>query len=260
MAHYRSYVICTSPRSGSTLLCRMLADTGITGKPASLFYGPSVEDWLTRMKITPQESATERDVLETVFRAAIDRGTAGTGLFGLRQQRPSFPFLCEKLTVLYPDEPTDRARLERAFGPTLFIHLTRHDKIEQAVSYLKAEQTGLWHAAADGTELERLSPHRDPSYDRDQIRACVETMTAYDNGWLSWFDQEGITPHRISYKDLSDDPVATLRTLLKRLGLDPAAAADITPSVKKLADETSREWVARFRAEEGLDRAPLNTP
>lgn len=252
MSHYRSYVICTSPRSGSTLLCRMLADTGIAGKPASLFYASSLEDWLTRMKITPGETASERDTLEAIFHAAIEKGTEGTGLFGLRQQRPSFPFLCEKLAILYPDEPTDRARLNRAFGPTLFIHLTREDKIEQAVSYVKAEQSGLWHAAPDGSELERLSPHRDPSYDRDQIRACVETMTAYDNGWLAWFKQESITPHRISYTDLSADPVATLRAILERLGLDPAAVAGITPSVKKLADETSREWVARFRAEEGL--------
>ena len=252
MSNYRSYVICTSPRSGSTLLCRMLADTGVAGKPASLFYRPSLEDWLTRMKITPEETATERDVLKAVFHAAVEKGTAGTGLFGLRQQRPSFPFLCEKLAVLYPDEPTDRARLERAFGPTLFIHLTRQDKIEQAISYLKAEQSGLWHAAPDGTELERLSPHRNPSYDRDQIRACVETMTAYDKGWLSWFDQDGITPHRISYTDLSADPAATLRTLMEHLGLDPAGAADIIPSVKKLADETSRTWIARFRAEEEL--------
>ncbi|WP_346895612.1 Stf0 family sulfotransferase [uncultured Roseibium sp.] len=260
MSHYRSYIICTSPRSGSTLLCRMLADTGIAGKPASLFYRPSIEDWLTRMNITPAETATERDSLAAILRAAIDRGTAGTGLFGLRQQRPSFPFLCKKLAVLYPDEPTDRARLHRAFGPTLFIHLTRHDKIEQAVSYLKAEQSGLWHAAPDGSELERLAPHRDPSYDRDQIRACVETMTDYDNGWLSWFDQEGISPLRISYKNLSGDPLAILQTILERLGLDPAAADGISPSVKKLADETSREWVARFRAEEELGRAPLNTP
>ncbi|HBF29284.1 Stf0 family sulfotransferase, partial [Rhizobium sp.] len=31
MAKFSSYVICTSPRSGSTLLCKLLAATGISG-------------------------------------------------------------------------------------------------------------------------------------------------------------------------------------------------------------------------------------
>ncbi|MEM1201062.1 MAG: Stf0 family sulfotransferase, partial [Pseudomonadota bacterium] len=33
MAGFDAYVICTSPRSGSTLLCKLLAPTGIAGKP-----------------------------------------------------------------------------------------------------------------------------------------------------------------------------------------------------------------------------------
>ena len=32
----------------------------------------------------------------------------------------------------------------------------REDKVGQAISRLKAEQTGLWHKFSDGTERERL--------------------------------------------------------------------------------------------------------
>ena len=32
-----SYLICTTPRSGSTLLCELLADTGIAGRPDEYF-------------------------------------------------------------------------------------------------------------------------------------------------------------------------------------------------------------------------------
>ena len=252
MTHYDSYVICTSPRSGSTLLCKLLAATGVAGKPESYFFRPSIEDWLTRLDITPDAEATERQILDTVFRAAVRKGRDGTGLFGLRQQGHSFEFLRSRLAVLYPDEATDARRFQQAFGTTLFIHLTRPDKIGQAVSYLKAEQTGLWHIAPDGSELERLTPHREPLYDGERLRACVETMTSYDHGWKTWFAREGIEPFRVLYDDLSANPAETLRRVLGRLGLDPARADGVTPGVQKLADGTNEAWVARFRTEQGL--------
>jgi trehalose 2-sulfotransferase len=247
---FDSYVICTSPRSGSTLLCNMLTATGIAGNPDSYFFGTSLEEWLGELNIEPGETADEREILEAAFRAAHHKGRNGTELFGLRLQGHSFGFFCEKLAILHPGKLTDRERFERAFGATLFVHLTRPDKIEQTVSYLKARQTGLWHVASDGSELERLAPHREPRYVREEIQACVETMTAYDRDWNDWFAREEIEPVRVSYDDLSANPVGTLRHVLDRLGLDPAAADGVTPGVRKLADGINRDWVARFRAEQ----------
>jgi LPS sulfotransferase NodH len=248
MTHFDSYILCTAPRSGSTLLCKLLAATGAAGNPDSYFHRPSVREWAQDLGITLEETATERQILEAVFRAAIAEGHGGTPLFGLRLQGHGLEFFREKLAVLYPDESTDLERLRRAFGATAFIHLTRPDKVEQAVSFLKAEQTGLWHVAPDGSELERLAPHREPCYDREEIRARVETMTGYDESWNRWFAREGIEPVCISYDDLSADPRKTLRNLLDSLGLDGGIADGIEPGVKKLSDGTSRDWVARYRS------------
>ncbi len=252
MAKYDSYVICTSPRSGSTMLCSLLKATGVAGNPASWFHEPAIAGWLDRFDIVPGEAVSERDVLHVIFSAAVDRGSRGTGTFGLRLQRHSFDFLRQKLAVLHPDPASFVGRFERAFGKTLFIHLTRSDKVEQAVSYLKAEQTGLWHVAADGSELERIAPHRDPSYDAAKIRASVETMAGYDREWAEFFLNESIDPLCISYDALSDDPSEILRLVLDRLGLDGGAASEIKPGVKKIADGTNHDWVARFRGEQGI--------
>ena len=43
---FRSYIICTSPRSGNTLLCKLLAATNVAGVPGSHFHVPSLEGWL----------------------------------------------------------------------------------------------------------------------------------------------------------------------------------------------------------------------
>jgi LPS sulfotransferase NodH len=248
MQKCQSYVICTSPRSGSTLLCRLLAATGVAGNPESYFHDASIAEWLRYYDLAPDASTSQRSVLNAIFKAAMAEGSAGTGIFGLRLQRHSFDFFAEKLAVLHPGLSTDSERFQAAFGRTAFIHLTRRDKVEQAVSYVTAQQSGLWHRAPDGTELERLSPPQTPTYEADTIRASLEEMTGYDRQWESWFAAEKIDPHRLTYEALSADPIEALSRMLDHLGLDREAACGVESGVAKLADKTSQDWVTRFRA------------
>ena len=252
MVKYNAYVICTSPRSGSKLLCGMLASTGIAGKPASYFYETTLEGWLDDLAVERDVGAPERNILEAAFRAAAVRGRNGGDTFGLRMQWHSLAFFLEKLAVLHPEATTDADRFHQAFGTTLFVHLTRSDKLDQAVSFLKAQQTGLWHLSSDGSELERTAPHREPVYDRSKIEACVDMMTAYDRDWNNWFEGQGIAPVRLSYDDLAADPLGILRRVLDSVGLDPSAANNVTPTVKKLSDRINGDWTAQYRRELGL--------
>ncbi len=201
----------------------MLAQTGVAGQPASYFYRPSLQDWMNRLEIQKSDGA-ERDLIGAILQAAIVKGRGATPIFGLRQQWPSFGFLCDKLAVMSPEATTDRDRIAAAFGETFFIHLTREDKLEQAVSLIKARQSGLWHVAKDGSELERTAPDQRPQYDADEISKCIETLQEYKSGWLSWFKQERITPLRITYDELAQAPT------------------------KKMSDRVSRDWVARYTA------------
>ncbi|NRG18139.1 sulfotransferase [Rhizobiales bacterium] len=249
MPGFDSYVICTSPRSGSTLLCNLLAATGISGNPDSYFHSGSISDWLVCFNLKPETSASERDTLAAIFKAAIAKGSLDTGMFGLRLQRHSFDFFTRKLAVLHPEAGGDSERFEYAFGRTLFIHLTRLDKIRQAVSYVRAEQTGLWHVAPDGTELERLPSSNAPSYCAEDIKKCFDRFTTFDLDWKAWFDAQGIEPLRITYEKFSSDPIEVLREILDHLGLDRKAANGVIPGVAKLADEVNEDWAARFRME-----------
>ncbi|WP_245453460.1 Stf0 family sulfotransferase [Aquibium carbonis] len=249
---YEAYVLCTAPRSGSTLLCKLLAATGIAGRPGSHFHEPSLAEWLEDYDLPDVPGRSERDTVAAVFAAAIDKGRGGTPIFGLRLQRHSFAFFSEKLALLHREPAGDVARMRAAFGRTLFIYLTRADKVDQAVSLVRAEQTGLWHRAADGSELERTAPPREPAYHGEAISAAYERLLGYEREWAAWFDREGLAPLRLTYADLSADPAGTLARVLKALGLPPETADGITPGVAKLADETNRAWVARFRAERGL--------
>ena len=128
----------------------------------------------------------------------------------------------------------------------LFIHLTRENKLDQAISHLRAEQSGLWHRAADGSELERVTEHRDPTYDADAIAAHMEAAERMDRAWEAWFEAETIAPLRVTYDVLSADPFATRDRILKALGVICDDAEEQTPPTAKLADAMNLAWAERF--------------
>lgn len=247
MSAYSSYILCTSPRSGSTLLCKLLSATGVSGHPGSYFHEPSLAAWREDLNVDVMREEGERALLHRIFATAIEKGTRGTDLFGLRLQRHSFDFFMKQLAILHPDGASDLARLEAAFGKTLFIHLTRTDKVDQAVSFVRAEQSGLWHKAPDGTELERLSEPQPLEYDPVALQECHDRFTRFDLEWTDWFASEGISPLRMTYEDLAADPQAALRQVLEHLGCDGSEADNVVPGVAKLADATSADWITRFR-------------
>ncbi len=251
MAEYDSYILCTSPRSGSTLLCSLLASSGVAGKPESYFHKPSVTAWLRALNLTVPAPLSEQESLQKIVDAAITAGTNGTGVFGLRMQGHSFAFFISKMAVLHPQQRGDTQLLTAAFGRICFVHLTRLDKVEQAVSLVMAGQTGLWHRGADGRELERLSAPQAPVYNRDRIDAAFKEVSGYDLQWQAWFAEQKIDPLRITYESLSANPARELGRILACLGVDTAAAGVARPGVSKLADATSREWIARYRKASG---------
>ena len=149
-----SYIIAATPRSGSTLLCDLLSGTGIAGQPHSYYRREDILDYARTWGVSSPDvigdEAFERTYLEAVRRA----GAAQTGIFGLRLMWSSVAELSARLSAIHPDRLDDSVRFELAFGKPLYIHLSRRDKVAQAVSLLKAKQSGLWHRAADGTERE----------------------------------------------------------------------------------------------------------
>ncbi len=245
---HQSFILCTSPRSGSTLLCRMLAGTGQCGQPDSYFHAPSLKAWLEDYDLAGHRYATRPEALRAVFDAAIAEGCGGTGCFGLRIQQHSFAFFLEQLALLFPTPAQVSERIEAAFGPTRYVWLARRDKLAQAVSYVKAQQSGLWHKAPDGTELERLSPPRRPVFDRDAITRQIAAFEQADAAWAAWFEAVGVDPLCISYDALAAAPRAVLAEVLTFLGKDPALAAKAEIPVARLADQQSRDWARRFLA------------
>ncbi|RUX97072.1 Stf0 sulfotransferase [Mesorhizobium sp. M7D.F.Ca.US.004.03.1.1] len=244
---FDGYIICGTPRTGSTLLCKLLESTKTAGTPHSFYRRQDVSEWAEEWKLPDRDTISELEFNVAYLNAAIAAGKGGTGLFGLRLMRENLDELSAILDRIFPKLPSDRARLEKAFGLILYIHLSREDKLAQAVSLIKAEQTGLWHIAPDGTEIERVAPPKEPQYDFERIRREVTELETYDAAWNIWFAEQGISPLRVGYERLAANPAATLLGICEALGVRAPGAEDVSPGVAKLSDDTSLDWMRRYR-------------
>lgn len=244
---FDAYIICGTPRTGSTLLCDLLASTKRTGAPHSFYRRQDIAAWAEEWGLPDRGTMSELDFNVAYLNAATAAGKGGTGIFGLRLMRENLDELSAILDRIHPGLPSDKARFERAFGRVLYMHLSREDKLAQAVSLIKAEQTGLWHVAPDGTEIERVGPPGEPHYDFQRIKDEVGELEAYDTAWNMWFARQEITPLRIGYERLASNPAAILISICEALGVQPPSVDDIRPGVAKLSDATSFEWMRRYR-------------
>ncbi len=246
---FRSYFLCATPRSGSTLLCDVLTETGVAGRPASYFRKEDVPLWSQRLGVPLQ--ADPFDYGAAYLEAVVGHGSAGTDLFGCRIMWGSLGELSARLGPLGDGLEGDAARIERAFGPTLYMHLSRADKLAQAISLVKALQTGLWHMNGDGSMREGVAAPRRASYDASLIAEHLEAMRRDDAAWHAWFAENRIAPLRLTYETLIADPRHAVADILSALGLDRSLASKVAPRTAKLADDESEDWARRFRAQAG---------
>jgi LPS sulfotransferase NodH len=109
MTPLRSYLVCATPRSGSTLLCHLLDQTGIAGHPEEYFEA------LRHSGVPRRPHEYFADLLRGI------EGNAGRAV---------------------PD------LLGRVFPDLRYVQITRQDKVRQAVSLWKAVQTQAWRRDA----------------------------------------------------------------------------------------------------------------
>jgi len=185
----KKYFICTSPRSGSYLLCRHLIYAGL-GIPHEYFNPINARAIGARFGV---KDALGQG-LEQYIRNLLARRTAG-GVFGAKLQYWQY----HDFLMSPPAAPDFLSHSD-------FIYLIREDLLAQAISYHFARLTGEW--GFDGTvTTEKWDGKFD---DLDAIDRQVETLIREEQGWRSFFAQNGISPLVITYELLCRRPADIL--------------------------------------------------
>ena len=200
----RSYLVCATPRSGSTLLCEALINTRIAGYPREYFEALQA----TGLPRQPREYFTTlqdteiADLLGNTSRLdhmpinvalhhassyaeylhhVLQEGTTPNGVFGAKIMWGYFDDFISRLreqanvrNMSIPDI------LSTVFPHLQYIWVTRRDKVRQAVSLWKAIQTWTWH------EIEVQSSHDTfASNLRSHAQKERDEASAEDNHHLS---------------------------------------------------------------------------
>ncbi len=216
-----SYMVCSVPRSGSSLLCELLCNTGVAGAPTEFFDPELMEQFRSRWNT---------ETLDEYVAALLERKTSPNGVFGIKvhwaQLRPA----------LGDADPSE------VFPALRYVHISRADRLRQAVSWVRAYQTNQW-----------ASTHRaqaEPVFDRDAIDRYLAKLAREDGEWESHFERRGVVPHRVSYERLTQAPTEVMEGVLAFLGVSsPPDPAPEPLELERQADELTEEWVARYLRE-----------
>ena len=211
------YVICSSPRSGSTLLAETLLRMGI-GKP---------EEYFNRAIHTGCVIETRKNFMQPtslVYIQNIKYENTVNGIFGLKthySQLARFPEILGNFTHI--------------FSNAKYISVTRRNILRQAISTTRATQTDGWAA--------QLNQHKRPRFNFFGIIKHTILNANEIELWERFYDAHGITPLRILYEDLDEDYENTIRKVIVFLGVN----GDIPPRpIKKQADAITEAWVEHY--------------
>jgi trehalose 2-sulfotransferase len=241
----RGYLLCSTPRTGSTWLCGLLESSGVAGHPASYFRKADEHRFADQWGLS---GARDKPLWYGEFvTAAVAAGTTDNGVFAARVMWGTLDEILDRLGTVYSTlERHDLDLLERAFGGLRFVYLRRHDTVAQAVSWFRAEQTDVWHRTED---LDPPGPEHQPRYDFEALDQLVRTIHTNNAAWEHWFTTVGIPPHRVLYEDVESDPTGVTRGILGFLGLELPPGREIISRQVRLRDPLSAEWISRYRTQ-----------
>lgn len=217
-------LICSTPRSGSYMLCRYMINAGL-GIPHEYFNPVIMRQMAPRLGFASEieglkwRSPSRRDRLPfgKAARAAevaflekyIDRLIPRRCQNGIFAAKIHFD---QHIRVL--NNRIGRKLLDQG----VFIYLFREDLLQQAVSRNFAYMTGQW--GIDDT-VTTAPTTRSNLLDVKAIDRELNTLADEDRGWRVFLAKNGLSPITLSYEQLCKDPNLVLAEIAARAGIDP---------------------------------------
>ena len=278
MLPIRSYLICATPRSGSTLLCEALENTGIAGYPKEYFdalkatglprrpkeYFPKLENpevmklledrvLLDDAPDTPavQVASTYVDYLNQV----LHKATTANGVFGAKVMWGYFVDFISYLEDIPAFKNLSTPDLLSTIFPHLhYIWVIRCDRVRQAVSLWKAIQTQVWREDVCKSFMNEQVTHQHELQKKDlhfhfgAIDFLIQQIEEHQQAWQRYFNEAAIRPCIVFYEDLAANYEGTALQILSYLNIPiPENLVFAERRMRRQADALSEEWVERYQ-------------
>jgi LPS sulfotransferase NodH len=244
----RTILLCTHQRSGSTLLGEALHFAGGLGCPLEYFHGgfrpalaarwhaPNIGDYAARLFAHRTDPSGTLSI-KLFWRDMVDLATELD------------PSRFSDLGQLAPEATTAETyrALADLLGPLwprpVYLHLSRRDRIRQAISIIAASDTGRWRLIPD---VDERPPAGEPQFDLDRIERLIAYSDVCHGHWRNFFAAIGATPYQLSYEDLAGNYPEAVTGALRFLGSD---ALPPPVRMRRQADQGSEARVLQFLRE-----------
>ena len=235
-----SYLVLSTARSGSTLMCRHLTEIGY-GRPIEAFNS----------NVNPRKRLNwgiDYNDPYAFMKKVIEYQTVN-GVFGMKLSPNQFNLFLSTARKLLEGahiDLNDAELLEVYFPNAKYIHLQRRKKVKQAISYAKALQNGIWRETSDQDDAYKkyLLP---AMYDREHIECCFDVLMTNDIFWQQLLRDNQIPHLVVWYEDLAAEYVTKMTEIYDFLGITDKEV--IAPPLRKQSNKESDDWEQRFTSE-----------
>jgi trehalose 2-sulfotransferase len=243
--------VCANLRSGTELLCRCLAATGVAGRPQEYFLAedpaklPDWGFWEEGPYAAGHDVRDRESYLALVYRL----GSTPNGVFGAKVHWNTLRWALAKFSEMPRFAGLDRAAILRTAFPGLrVVDVTRRNRVRQAVSWARMAQDGMWVDPVGEPAPAWPPPAGPPRYDYELIAALEALIAESEAGWGHVYSELGLTPCRVVYEELCspDGYEHTIRGVLAHLGLADYPGPIPAPRTRRQSNELNEAWVTAY--------------
>ena len=224
------YLICSTPRSGSTLLTDYLFSSGVAGVPMEYMNDSLLMAFSERIgrKITDLA-----DYLEQIEKLRMSE----QGVFGMKAHFRQTIGILRSQDLL--------SQFLRRFSR--IIRIVRRNKLAQAVSTYKAIESGFWTYRHE--ELAAGVDQPVIPYNSAKIAEALFNSINEENGWVEAIRYSGQEALVVYYEDLVAFPNDTLEKVFSFLNLPVLLPIRIESSMRKQSDGLNMKFYHQFLSE-----------
>lgn len=277
----RSYLVCATPRSGSTLVCQTLIRTGVAGRPEEYFEAlrssgvprrpeeyfhgvgdRTIFDHLAERSQnfdpSPRSPLWGRTAYDRYLDWVFEAGTTSNGVFGAKLM---WGYIEDFVSLLrnipeYRDVPMADI-LSEVFPDLTFVRVVRANKIRQAVSLWKAVQTATWRdeSSSNGDQPENIdasyrgfvNEHRPAlRFHYGAIKHLLDQLLQQEAAWDAFFEHSRIKPVFVLYENFAADIETSTRNVLGKLDIEAPDDLHLETKMKRQSDGINDDWARRY--------------
>lgn len=197
----KTYLILFTGRTGSTLLTKLMEQTGLSNAP---------DEYFTEAFIGYQQRFLPDDNDPRTYLTHAARTYGRGGVFGAE---------IDSMRLRWMEDIFDFSGIFPA-STTPYVWMTRTDIVSQAFSFVSALMSGRWHIVEGTGQIGLGATDHDQVIRDEKIWNHILKVIREEQGVEAFLARQQITPFRVSYEEFVADKILTVSRIMRHVGID----------------------------------------